>query len=103
MTKKPSKKATRKVIGTPVVPPAPPTVFHIPEDVVELFHEAVGYEILRDRYIARPFGFSKAAKASKMAQVVSNKFWNSVYRLYPALRGQTLTFDKTANAVRLHG
>lgn len=67
--------------------------YKLPEEAMELFDAFQAYLDLRNKYIERPFGFRKAAKAGRLACTNQRKFWIKINTLYPELRGLTLNYD----------
>ncbi len=68
--------------------------YKIPEDLDDIFTECFAAEKLMNLYSKRPFGYTKALKASKLAVKKRREFWDKVYALYPAVQNKGETYDR---------
>jgi hypothetical protein len=58
-----------------------------------LFMDMKGVERLRDIYARLPFMHKRAVKCAKLASRLKSKAWDSIYEIYPELRGKDATAD----------
>lgn len=67
------------------------TRYSIPEEIEDLITESKALAELRDRWVKLPFGYRRARKLSIEAEKKQARFWESLYILYPKIKGCTIT------------
>ena len=69
--------------------------------MIDVWNEATGLKELRDSLISSGtlFVFKKLVYLSKESAKVKNRFWRSVFELYPELDGNTLEFNPLEGVV----
>jgi len=67
--------------------------YELPEVIKQLQDKRVGLIKLRELYIRLPFGYKKAVKCSQDTETTRRYFWESVFNLYPELKGKHISYD----------
>jgi len=67
--------------------------YNVPDEIHEIWCEYTGCLDLRDRYTKLPFGYKKAKKLAKDAEVARYKFWWELKSIYPELETKELKYE----------
>ena len=61
----------------------------IPEEIVEMFGQAMAYKECKDECISKVFGWKKAAYFERKRARAVRKAWDAVYAVHPQVKGVT--------------
>jgi hypothetical protein len=73
----------------------------VPDEIHEIWCKYTGYVDLRDIYVKRPFGYKKAVRAARDAEIARYKFWHSLRKVFPELTSSGLTYNAANKTVSI--
>ena len=72
----------------------------VPEEIVEMFQQAMAYEKCKDECISKVFGWKKAAYFERKRGKAARKAWNAVCAVHPQVKGvSTLIYSPVTESV----
>lgn len=74
----------------------------VPKEIDSLAAEAAAMKQMRDIYVKLPFGYRRATKAAKEAEILVRSFWQKLYVLYPEVKDGKWTYFAHEMVVRKH-
>ena len=61
----------------------------VPEEIVEMFEQALAYKQCKDECISKVFGWKKAAYFERKHAKSARKAWDAVYSVHPQVKGMS--------------
>ena len=75
----------------------------IPDEIALLYTKARAAKTIRNLAVKVPFGYKKAMIAAVQAIQFTQEFVNEIYKLYPELNNENLSYSPNDKEVMLKG